>query len=245
MRPYGAVHVVGPPGWRRLPPVTRALLVLPVFGYLLFVFLRRAIGFLVVDPVDVFKKLQIWRLLSYPLVETSILSLLFAILFIWTIAPELEMVFGSRSFALFLLACAAVAALVAMGAAVLLDPGFLKNGESALDVLAWRATGWGLTGLLTSIVIAWALLAPHRSELLFGVLPMSRTLFAVLATIVAAFSKLQTSLYLPQLLYVLGGIPVAWLWVRRGGRSLPFSLPRFMRRRRFRVVDEDKRFRYH
>ena len=56
---------------------------------------------------------------------------------------------------------------------------------------------------------------------------MTRLGFAMLALVLVVFSELETSRSLARLVFVLGGLPVAWLFVRgfRGGG------PRFPRLR--------------
>ncbi len=74
-----------------------------------------------------------------------------------------------------------------------------------------------------------------------GVLGIA-AVFALIALVVVAFGELEQTHSLARLVFVLGGIPAAWLWARRRRRrSLPFSFrePRILRRRRFRVVKGD------
>lgn len=230
-RPYGSVQFVGPPGWRQIPLVTRVLLILPVLGYISFLVTPTFPQFLVLTPAAVFSKFQLWRLVTYPFVSAAILKLFFNLLLLWWVNPEVEIVFGSRSEALFIGVSTIVAGLAGTGLSVLLHQEELTVGS-------------GLSGLLTSVIVAWALLAPGRSLLFFGVIPMTRLFFAVFVVVIEVAFALDARLF-PQVLFVIGGIPIAWLWVRRGGRSLPFSLPRFLRRRRFRVVNDRQFPPYH
>ena len=64
------------------------------------------------------------------------------------------------------------------------------------------------------MIVAWALLGPRLPANLFGILPMTRRGFALLALVLVVFGELETSRSLAQLVFLLGGLPVAWLFVR-------------------------------
>ena len=78
-----------------------------------------------------------------------------------------------------------------------------------------------------------------------------RTLITVsalsFALVLVVFSELQTSRSLARLLFVLGGLPVAWLFVRgfRGGGPRFPRMRNPFRRRRFTVVESGRDFRVH
>ncbi len=224
MRSAYEVRFVGPPGWRRLPPVTRATLVLAAAGYLAsLLFLEKAL-WLAAVPEQVWPGLELWRLVTYPLVNVGIVSILFALLLLWSFGSELEPEWGSRGYALFLFLATISGGALGVGAALLLGGGF--------------GTGYGLAGPLTAVIAAWTFEGPSRPTNFFGVLPMTRLVFGAIAVLVVAFGELEQTHSLARLVFVLGGLPVAWAFARRrpgGGRPTP-RIPRFLRRRRFRVV---------
>ena len=227
----------GPPGWSRLPNVTRVLLALTAVGYLGGVFGLAPVRLMTLFPERVWPALELWRLVTYPLVVLGIFNVLFGLLILWMFGWELEVTFGSRKYGLFVLSSVVVSAL--LGAAVAL-----------LAPRAGAMAGAGLSGLLTAMIVAWALLGPRLPANLFGVLPMTRRGFALLALVLVVFGELETSRSLAQLVFLLGGLPVAWLFARaprRGGGSVrPFRRRRWnpFRRRRFTVV-EDRSGRVH
>ena len=217
------VRYVMPPGWRRMPPVTRALLVLLAAGYLVTLAWPLAAAWLALAPAPVLAG-QVWRLVTYAVVDTSIVSLLFALLLTWSLGSELEPSWGSRRYALFLLVATVVAGAL----------GLLVGG------------GAGFTPTLLALIFAWMFEGPSRPLSFFGVLPMTRLGFALLSLVLVVFSDLQATRYLPRLLFVLGGLPVSWLFAR-GGRGKP-RLPRIRNpfaRRRFTVVGSGDDFRVH
>ncbi len=232
MRGAYQVRYVGPPGWRRIPPVTRATLVLSALGYLAALFPALPVGLLTAVPDRIVPGGEVWRLVTYPLVNIGIISILFGLLLLWSFGSELEPEWGSRPYALFLVLATLSGGVLGVGAALLLGGRF--------------GAGYGLAGPLTAVIAAWMLEGPSRATNFFGVLPMTRKVFALIAIVIVAFGEIEQTHDLARLVFVLGGLPVAWWWTRRrrsgGGPSprLP-SAPGLFRRRRFRVIGGDER----
>ena len=227
MRPTYQTRFATPPGWRRIPPVTRMLLVLVAAGYLLTLAWPVGAAWLVLASGAVLAG-QVWRLLTYAVVGASISGVLFSLLLAWSLGSEMEPRWGSRRFALFLVAATAAAGVLGV---------FVGGGA-------------GLAPALLALIFAWMLEGPSQSLLFFGVFPMTRLAFAALALILVVFSELEATRSLPRLAFVLGGLPVAWLFARglRGGGPGGPRFPRVrnpFRRRRFTVVDSGSDFRVH
>jgi membrane associated rhomboid family serine protease len=224
MRPTYAMRFSGPPGWRRIPPVTRALLVLIAAGYLLTLAWPAVAVWLILAPEAVLAG-QVWRLLTYALITASITTVLIELLLLWQLGCDVEPRWGSRRFATFLV----VSTLVAGGF------GLLVGGGS------------GIGPTLLALIFAWMLEGPSQKLLFFGVLPMTRLGFAALSFILVVFSELQETRSPLRLLFVLGGLPVSWLFVRgfRGGGPRFPRMRNPFRRRRFTVVDPGRDFRVH
>ncbi len=235
--PERRVVFAGPPGWSRLPNVTRALLALTAAGYLAGLFAPSRMRLLAVFPELVWPGLELWRLVTYPMAVIGIFNALFGLLILWMFGWELESVFGSRRFGLFVLSSVVASAVLGCGVALL----FPRAGAMA---------GAGLSGLLTAMIVAWALLGPGLPANLFGILPMTRKGFALLALVLVVFGELESSRSLAQLVFLLGGLPVAWFFARAprrggGGGVRPFRRRwNPFRRRRFTVV-EDRSGRVH
>jgi membrane associated rhomboid family serine protease len=227
MRPGHEIRYIGPPGWRRLAPVTRATLVLTVLGYLSTLFPALPVGLLTAVPDRIVPGGEVWRLVTYPLVNLGIVSVLFGLLLLWSFGSELEPEWGSRGYALFLVLATVSGAVLGVGAALILGGTF--------------GTGYGLAGPLTAVIAAWTLEGSSRPTNFFGILPMTRKVFGVIAIVVVAFGELEQTHSVARLVFVLGGLPVSWWWARQRPRGGGLSLrpPRFFRRRRFRVVGRD------
>jgi membrane associated rhomboid family serine protease len=230
------VRLVGPPGWRRIPPVTRGTLLVAAIGYLVALWNVLSIPSSLVLMPGAVAGGQVWRLLTYPAVSAGILTVLFDLLLLWSFGSELEPSWGSRSYLLFLLLATATAGAVGAGSALLLGSPF--------------GSAFGFAAPLTAVIFAWMLEAPGAPTNFFGILPMPRTGFALIAAIFVVFGEIETTHSLSRVLFVLGGIPAAWYWVRfrrRRRYAASFSTrdprpSRLFKRRRFRVVrPEDER----
>jgi membrane associated rhomboid family serine protease len=217
------MRFAAPPGWRRIPPVTRALLVLVGAGYLLTLAAPAAAVWLVLAPGAVLAG-QVWRLFTYAFVNASIGAILVDLLLMWQMGGEMEPRWGSRRFGAFLAASTLLAGAL----------GLLVGG------------GAGLAPTVLALIFAWMLEGPSQKILFFGVFPMTRLGFAALAFVLVVFSELEATRSLLRLLFVLGGLPVAWLFVRgpRGGPRMPRIRNPF-RRRRFTVVGPGRDYRVH
>ena len=224
MRPAYRLRWAGPPGWRRIPAVTRALLVLVAAGYLLTLAWPPGSLWLALLPGAPFVW-QFWRLVTYAFVNGSITGVLFTLLMIWSLGSEIEPHWGSRRFTAFLGLATVVAGLL----------GLAVGG------------GAGFAPALLALIVAWMLEGPSQPVSLFGFFAMTRLGFAILALVFVVFSELEGTRSLPRLLFVLGGLPISWLFVRglRGGGPRFPRMRNPFRRRRFTVVDPGRDFRVH
>ena len=213
--------------------MTRATLALSVAGYVAGLLAPEVARLLAADPFPILH-LELWRLVTYPLVIPGIWNLLFGLLLFWALGSDLEPDWGSRKYGLFLFTAVVGAGLLGVGAAVATGarPG---------------AVGYGISGLLTAVIAAWAWLGPRLPVSFFGVLPMTRGIFAAVSVILVVFGELESSRSLVRLVFLLGGVPVAWLFTRGAGRWRSSGPGRrwakFVPRRRLRVVpSEPERF---
>ena len=177
---------------------------------------------------------QVWRLVTYPIVNVSIFAVLWDLLLIWSFGSEIEPRWGSRRFAVFLLVASASAGILGVATAWLLPTSFFGAAS-------------GFAPPLVALIVAWTLEGPSMPTNFFGILPMNRLGFAAIALALVVFSELEHSRSLARLVFVLGGLPVAWLFVRGfkgGGPRFPRMRNPF-RRRRFTVVDTGRDFRVH
>jgi hypothetical protein len=106
-------------------------------------------------------------------------------------------------------------------------------------------SGSGFAPTLTALIVAWTLVGPRLPTNFFGVLPMTRLGFAAIAIILVVFGEIEQTRSVSRLLFVLGGIPVAFFFERRGAgprMRLPRLRTRWSRRNLRVVTRENERF---
>lgn len=197
----------GPPGWNAIPGVTKILLVTIAAVYLVSLVAGGLIGWLVLEPVLATRGLELWRFVTYPVVQTNIISVLLYGYMFWAFGSRQERIDGSQRFAWFLL----LATLAAGGLGALAD--LLMYGGGAAYA--------GASGLITTFLILWAFREPEQEILAFFVVPMKVKWLVSIIVAVVVFSEIEHGFSLARVLYVLGGAPVAWYWARGGRAGLP------------------------
>ena len=143
-----------------------------------------------------------WTLLTYPLINTEIFSLIFGGLWLWFIGSGLERTWGTPRYGFFIL-------FTTLGTA-------LSTAVISL-FLRLPAILYGLWIPLVGITWAWADLHPDRELLFWGILPVKARWLAWIqaALVFFPFARLHLALGLA----VLVGIPISYLFRGKG----PFS----------------------
>ena len=171
---------------------------------------------------------EVWRLVTWILVETEPLNLLFGGLVLYWFGRDLVDAWGERRFLATYFAVPAVAALLAS---------VLSLALPVLD--AYRLSGFWVA--VDALVVAWGLLHPFRQILLFFAIPVSGQALVWLTVGGTLLFGLFNGItgFLPPLL----AEGVAWLhvsgkgpgqWLRR------IRLPRRRRKGRFEVIHVDR-----
>jgi membrane associated rhomboid family serine protease len=173
---------------------------------------------------------EVWRLVTWVLLESEPLNLLFGGLVLWWFGRDLVDAWGERRFLATYLGVAAAAAAL-----------------TCLVGLAWPEVGMsrhgGLWAAVDAVVVAWALLHPFRQILLFFAVPVSgqALVWVTLGGTVffALFALPAVGAFVPHLL----AQGIAWVHVsgKGPGRWLRrIRLPRRKRRGRFEVIHVDR-----
>ena len=129
----------------------------------------------------------IYQLVTYPFIETKLMSAIFNGLLIWFIGSELEGLWGKKIYGRFLL-------INVLGVGMIYA---LVNLLLLKGTLAYSAPIHGLSGLSFSLLTAYAMLYPDRQLAFMMIFPMrARTFCLILAGIeayMAVFTSISTS----------------------------------------------------
>jgi membrane associated rhomboid family serine protease len=126
---------------------------------------------------------MVWQLLSYPLMETQLMSLLFNALLIWFIGSELESLLGRRVYLRFLIINTLGVGLIYCAIGVLFFFG----------TIVYLTPIHGLTGLNFALLIAYAMLYPDRQLSMMMIFPMRARTFCWILVGIQAYMAIFSS----------------------------------------------------
>jgi membrane associated rhomboid family serine protease len=161
---------------------------------------------------------------------------------VWMFGVELERRWGTAFFTKYYLVCGVGAGLFAIAASLL-------PFDAAR--LSYRIPTIGASGAVYGLLLAWALLYPHRQILFMLLFPLPARVFVAIIGAVAFFSALGDAGSAVSNVAHLGGLLVGWLYLK-GPRDLrlawQYRLSRWRMermRRRFNVHQGGKNNRVH
>lgn len=156
---------------------------------------------------------QPWSLVTYPVLITDVVALVFQGFWLYLIGGMLERSWGSRNFAALFFAWSAICA------AVLLPVYFLTGGGINVPLT-------GLTLPNTCLTVAWAALDPEMELLFYGLFPVKAKWIAWMDVAFVFFSW-GSGYGIPMSLVSLAGPAAAFYYVRKMPRlNLGFRAPR-------------------
>jgi membrane associated rhomboid family serine protease len=162
------MHVSLGPG-----PMTPAVQVIVIANIAVFIATMAAGQFLIdwfgLSPADVFTKGRVWQLGTYLFLHADVFHILFNMLAVWMFGVDLERRWGTPAFVRYY-------AITGVGAAICtLLVSLLPFGRDT-----YLATTIGASGAVYGLIMAWAIIFPHRTILFLGVFPLSARVFALI-----------------------------------------------------------------
>jgi len=171
-----------------VPPLTKinkTIIFIYVGVFLLSTFIQMAGGFPLITYMGVSWKAvssgAIWTLVSFPFVDTSLMTVIFNALILWFIGSELEAKWSKKFYIKFLaistFGCGALYTLL----------GFLSG-----DMLSFLPLN-GLTGTNLALLVAYALIYPNRQMIFMFIFPMKAKYFCLLLAGIELFMALTAT----------------------------------------------------
>ena len=200
-----------------MTPAVRAILIANVALFLLtFALPQPMIALLGLSPAAVFEQGRIWQPVTYLFLHSpaGFTHILFNMLAVWMFGVDLERRWGTINFAKFYFVCG-----VGAGLCVLLV---------SLAPYAWAdPTYYGVTigasGAVYGLLMAWALLYPHREILFMFIFPLQARIFVLIIGAIAFLSAVGASGTGVSNLAHLGGLVAGWLYLK-GPRDLRLEI---------------------
>ncbi|MBI3118095.1 MAG: rhomboid family intramembrane serine protease [Candidatus Hydrogenedentes bacterium] len=145
-----------------------------------------------------FLRAQIWRAFSYQFLHDGLLHLFMNMLWLFFFGPDVERVLGTRGFFRFFLACGTV------GVLATLFP-YLLTGAAPWIV--------GASGGVMGVLVAFALIDPHRQFFLFPIpMPITAAALVVIIIVLNLISALQNDPV--SVATHFGGMGVGYLYMK-------------------------------
>lgn len=198
------------------------------------------------SPQAVVEGFQVWRLVTYLFVHGGFSHILFNMLALWMFGVELERRWGTVAFTKYYFVAG-----IGAGVSQLLISLLPLEGAAT----AYVAPTIGASGAVYGLLMAWAILFPHRQILFMLVFPIPARIFVLIIGAIAFLSALSSSGSSVAHVAHLGGMLFGWLYLKGPGNmrlELKYRLTRWRMerlRRRFDVHkggrDDDWRDRIH
>ena len=210
--------------------VTTAVFVVTYLPYRLFGW-QAPFVYLGLQPYLVVHRLFLWQLVTYLFLHGGFFHILFNMFALWMFGPELEQLWGELEFLKFYFLCG-------IGAGVF-DVALTTLFGSPLSLTI------GASGAIYGLLLAFGLIFPNRPIFLWFVIPIPAKWFVVIIGAIEFFSELSGPGSNISHLAHLGGMLVAYLYLRGSGLSGRMQLQyqdwrRARLRRKFEVFMRDR-----
>ena len=219
-----------------MTPAVKVLIVVNVVVFVLtFVAREMVIDLFGLSPADVLLDGRVWQPVTYLFVHspTSLSHILFNMLAVWMFGVELERRWGTTFFTKYYFVCGVGAGLCTIAAALL-------PFDAAR--VAYASVTIGASGAVYGLLMAWALIFPHRQILFMFIFPLSARVFVLIIGAIAFFSALGSSGGPVANIAHLGGLVIGWLYLK-GPKDLQLAWK--YRLTKWRMERMRKRFNVH
>jgi membrane associated rhomboid family serine protease len=156
-------------------------------------------------PMWVVHQLRVWQLVTYMFIHAGVFHILFNMLMLWFLGAELERIWGTRFFVKFYFVCGIGAGLLTVLLS-LLPYGPLAQ-LYASDII-------GASGAVYGLLLAYGLYFPDRPIYMYFVFPIPARIFVIILGALAFFSSLSDNGGGMANATHLGGLLVAYLYLK-------------------------------
>jgi membrane associated rhomboid family serine protease len=186
-----------------------------VLGVLSPVALTGAFG---LSPEAVLTQGFVWQLATYLFLHAGVFHILFNMLTVWMFGVDLERRWGTQAFVRYY-------AVTGIGAGVCMVLVSLLPLDATRST--YYATTIGASGAVYGLLMAWAIIFPHRTILFFGVFPLTARVFVLIMGAIAFLQAASaggggTVAHLAH----LGGLAAGWWYLKTPMRKPPAAPPR-------------------
>lgn len=220
-------------------PITPAVKLIIIVNVVMFVVTMVApalvVGLLGLSAQAVLERGMLWQLATYLFVHSpgGFGHILFNMLAVWMFGVELERRWGTPFFVKYYFICG-------IGAGVCTLVASLLPFASANQL--YYTTTIGASGAVYGLLMAWALIFPHREILFMFIFPLKARVFVAIIGAIAFFQAVGSGGGPVAAVAHLGGLVIGWIYLS-GPRGLWLELQRQIARRRMERIR--RRFNVH
>lgn len=202
-----------------MTPAVRAIVYANIAVYVLQLVmplaLTQAFG---LSPEVVLTQGFVWQLATYLFLHADVFHILFNMLTVWMFGVDLERRWGTQAFIKYY-------AVVGIGAGACMVLVSLLPFEVTRGT--YYATTIGASGAVYGLLMAWAIIFPHRTILLFGIFPLTARVFVLIMGAIAFAQAVNAGGggTVAQLAH-LGGLAVGWWYLKTPVRKPKPPAPR-------------------
>lgn len=178
----------------------------------------QTIGWLGLAPEQVLTRGFVWQLFTYQLVHQDVFHILFNMLFVWMFGVDLERRWGQRAFLQYYLIVGTTAGVCTTIVSLL---------PFAVAEASYVSVTIGASGALYGLMMAWAIIFPHRTILFFGLVPMTARVFVLITGAISLSYAMGAGggSNVSHLAH-LGGLVAGWLYLKQPVKRPPPPRPR-------------------
>jgi membrane associated rhomboid family serine protease len=219
-----------------MTPAVRALVFANVGAFVItFLAPRLMVGLFGLVPAAVLTELQVWRLATYLFLHdpNGFMHILFNMLALWMFGVDLERRWGTRAFLRYY-------AITGVGAGVATVAISLLPFDAARQI--YPAVTIGASGAIYGLLLAWALLFPHRQILFMFIFPLPARVAAAIMGAMSFFAAVGGTNGSVAEATHLSGMLIGWIYLQ-GPKNLRLDLQ--YRLTKWRMDRMRKRFDVH
>jgi len=200
-----------------LTPAVKAIIYTNIAIFAVVLFMGGLVEWIGLIPELVVTRGYVWQVVTYQFVHAEVFHILFNMLWVWMFGVDLERRWGTVAFAKYYLIVGTTAG-VATVITSLLPIAALQTSYMAVTIGASGA-GYGL-------MLAWAIVFPHRTVLFFGIVPLNARVFALIAGAIS-LSQAISSGGNSGIAHVahLAGLVAGWLYLKTPRPKFPAPPP--------------------
>jgi membrane associated rhomboid family serine protease len=219
-----------------MTPAVKAILYTNVAAFLLSYFTGNTMAdVLGLSPKAVFERLEVWRLATYLFIHDTqgFTHILFNMLSLWMFGVDLERRWGTRAFVRYY-------AITGIGAGI--ATAVISLLPFAVTRSIYEPTTIGASGAIYGLLLAWAVLFPHRQILFMFIFPLPARVAALLMGAMSFMSAASGRSGSVAEATHLSGLLIGWIYLN-GPKNLQLDLQ--YRLTKWRMDRMRKRFSVH